>query len=198
LTKSTEATRAAFFAALSRGASVTKAAEGSGLTRQRWYQLKESDPEVAAGWANAEEEYKDRLHDILWDWITGQDELKTVTTTGGIGGTITRTEESKRRSEKLFLEELRRLVPEFREQTTINVQGSIDVNATVTHQLADPLHQVETFAVLIEHNPAYAFVQRALPLIQVSVEVEQARRRDEQRAIEGEARPAGPLLGRGV
>jgi hypothetical protein len=169
--KATPAVRARFFEALANGASVTKAAKITGISRQHWYWLKEHVAEVAEAWANAEEEYKDRLRDILWERITERKASKTTTTTGDMG-TVFKVEEWDAHSEKLLFEEVKRVWPEY--NPAVRVESTTEHTGSVTfqHQLADPSYLAAYLAVLIEHVPQFARLRPVLPLLQ---------------AIEGEA-----------
>lgn len=66
----TEEKRAAFLAVLAKGYSVTAAVETAGLARSTVYAWRESDPDFAKAWAEAEESGTDRLEDVAYQRAT--------------------------------------------------------------------------------------------------------------------------------
>lgn len=181
MTKATDRVRERFLKALAKGATVTEAADSTFVSRQHWYKLRDSDPEFAQAWLDADEQYKDRVRAKLRGWAVDEGLfLETTTTTTEPDGSVTTTHQRKQNvSERLLLAELKRLFPEdYGDQSKVTIEHAGQLNAHITHELSAPPHVLATLENTLLYNPDY---QHLAPELLPNV-------RRALAAIEGEAR----------
>ena len=150
--KLTKAARATFLAQLEKGFTVTAAANAAGMAFQRFYELRDSDPEFLRAWADAYEAGTDYWRDALRRRaIEGVRDFR-LDRDGNEHDLLVY-------SDKLLELELKRRDSSYRERQTLEVTGAggqpFEIGVRIEHDYGEILAALEQAGVLIR-GPAAA------------------------------------------
>jgi hypothetical protein len=184
-TKLTRKHRELFLERLAAGFSITAAAEPTGRSRNRFYELRQEDAEFAAEWKQAWEAGADVLEDEMLKAAT--EGWQEVTEEFDGDGRLKRRVVAQRKDPRLLARLERKRQPETSPLVEVNTGPRLEVKPISVDELA--LYLVESFREQgqLHHLPTYpaAVVRRALPYL-TPAELEHF-------AIEGEAIELGEV-----
>ena len=136
--KLTRRAREEFLEALAAGWSVTSAATAAGFSRQRFYELRESDEAFASAWQEAFEAGTDVLRDeVRRRAVDGVDE--PVFRASGLVGHV------RRFSDVLLIFELKRRDPSYRDGARVELTGAGGGPIELSHRDGLTLADVAAF-----------------------------------------------------
>lgn len=154
-TKVTPKKRAQALALRRRGYNMDEAAKQTGISRVQWWRIRKDDPEFAEAWDDAHEESIDKLENCMMERaINGT--VKVTRKYDPTTGNVIREDETIEYDTTLQIFMLKHQRPEtYNPSVKIESTQKTEINAHVTHELSTPEHVLATWAITLQHNPAY-------------------------------------------